>query len=267
MIAKLTVALCLLAAPAALAAERLNDEQIRDVIERIDRGFDEWKSGLERRNLDDATIKSAAGTIEVRRFLDDFEREIDHVKDRVKPESSAAPEVLALLRRGSDVERRARQQGASAASEWKALAGQLEILATAYGASWPVETADAQLGRMTDRELASNVDRLGQAADRLKGETDKAARQAKMDEAGRNRLKGSFDELSRVADDVESRLKDDRPASAEVDKLLGLVRQVGASTAALSLSPEGKSAWSTIQASVAGISRAFGVASPVGTMP
>ena len=46
---------------AGWTADRLNDKQLNQIIENIDDGFDHWKDNLERRNMDDAVIKSAAG--------------------------------------------------------------------------------------------------------------------------------------------------------------------------------------------------------------
>src|SRR5262245_30730202 len=106
-----------------LAADRLTDPQVTQLVESIGRGFDRWKDDLERRNLDDAVIKNAAGTIDVKKFLKDMEDAIDLVKDRLKSTYAAGPEVTALLRRASDVERRAKQDGGGEA--WKTLSGQL----------------------------------------------------------------------------------------------------------------------------------------------
>src|SRR5262245_25565083 len=110
---RLAALLCLLAAPPAGAAraERLTDEQVKKLIEDIDRGFDTWKDDLEKRNLDDAKITSPDRTIDVKSFLKNFEKAIDTVKGRFDPDYAASPEVLALLRLGSDVERWTRRPG------------------------------------------------------------------------------------------------------------------------------------------------------------
>jgi hypothetical protein len=78
------------------AADRLTDPQVKELAESIDRGFETWKDELERRKLDEAVIRSAAGTVDVGQFLKDMEKDIDLVKNRLGSSYSAGPEVTAL---------------------------------------------------------------------------------------------------------------------------------------------------------------------------
>jgi hypothetical protein len=66
------------------------------------------------------------------------------LKGRFKPEYAASLEVMALLRRGSDVELRNRRQSQTRSSVWPALGAKLEALAHAYGLAWPVESMTVQ---------------------------------------------------------------------------------------------------------------------------
>jgi hypothetical protein len=253
------VVLALMLAPAAASADRLTDEQLKAVLERIDERFDDFKDELERRNLDDAVIRTAAGTIDVARFLDEFERDIHQAKDRYKPSYSAGPEVLAVLRRGSDIERRY-QQGGRGASEWDALSEQLGLLAQAYGLEWPLTTMEVQGGRLNDQEAAEAAEQIARAAGRLKGEADKAAkRQGTRDEAGRQELERTISALEQSAKEVKSRVGDDRPASGELSQMLDRARETSTAIATLPLSSQGKTAWSTIERHGTALSRAFGV--------
>ena len=60
--------------------------QVKKLVEDIDAGYDTWKQGLEKKNLDDAVITSAERTVKVKDFLKDFEKAIDVLKDRFKPD-------------------------------------------------------------------------------------------------------------------------------------------------------------------------------------
>ena len=128
----------LLSAGSAAAADRLSDPLLTQLVQNIDRGFDAWKDDLERKNLDEALIKSAAGTIDVNKFLRSMADDIDTVKDKLKADYAAAPEVTALLRRASDVERRTQAQPPTSEA-WKPLSVQYAQLAAAYGLGWPVD--------------------------------------------------------------------------------------------------------------------------------
>jgi len=243
----------------AATTERLTDEQVKKLIQDIDIGYDTWKKGLEKENLDDAVITSAERTIRVKSFLEDFEKAIDGVKDRFKPDYAASPEVLALLRRGSDVELHNRRQGRTPSSEWPALATKLGTLAAAYGVGWPVQSMNVQASRLNDGELAARVEQVAKGAKALQGETEKAARANKsIDKAARESLKRSIQGFEQKAKDVQARLKEDRPASVEVGQLLSQARAIKETQGKLSL--PATASWQGIDAGLEALARSFDMA-------
>lgn len=255
--------LALLPSIGSAGAEHMTDEQVKKLIEDIDLGYDTWKKGLEKQNLDDAVITSAERTVRVKSFLEDFEKAIDVVKDRFKPNYAASPEVLALLRRGSDVELRNRRQGGAPSSEWPALGSKLGTLAAAYGLAWPVESMNVQAARLNDGELASRVEQVAKGAKLLQSETEKAAKAAKsIDKATRESLKLSIQRIEQKAKDVQSRVKEDRPASVEAGQLLSQTRDVKEMLIKLSLSSAGGASWKGIESGTDAIGHAFGMAKP-----
>jgi hypothetical protein len=247
-----------LAAPAAGATERLNDKQLEQHIKDVDHGFDAWKKELEERNFDDAVIKSASGTLDVKTFLRDFEKDLEKYDERFKSTYGAVPEAQALLRRASDVDRRYRQQGGPGASEWRALGDRFGTLAAAYGAPWPLEALDSPMSRLNDKELAARVQDIEKSAKKAGSEADKAAGQAKMDEARRTAMKEQFAEVTTSAKQVRERLADGRPCSAEVGELLSLVRRAGQAAASLAIAPDGRAALGTMHAGGSTLAKAFG---------
>src|SRR5512143_1661906 len=159
-----TLAVALVLPIGAAGAERMTDEQVKKLIEDIDAGYRTWKQALEKKNLDDAVITSAERTIKVKDFLKDFEKAIDLLKDRFNPGYAATPEVLTLLRRGTDVELRNRRENLTPDSAWLALSAKLAALAHAYQVAWPVEDVNARPARLNDDELAAKVEQMEGAA-------------------------------------------------------------------------------------------------------
>ena len=247
----------------AAGAERMTDEQVKKLIEDIDAGYKTWRQDLEKSNLDDAVITSAERTIKVKDFLKDFDQAIDVLKGRFKPDYAASPEVLALLRRGSDVELRNRRQSQTPRSAWTALGSKLDALAHAYGLAWPVESMSVQAARLNDGELAGKVERMENAAKQLQSETEKAAKANKsIDKATRASLKSSIQQLEQTAKEVRSRIKDDRPASVEVGQLLSQTTRVKETLAELSLPSAGGPAWPGIESGNEALARAFDLPKP-----
>jgi hypothetical protein len=244
------------------AAERMTDEQVKKLVEDIDAGYDAWKRGLEKENLDDAVIKTAERTIQVKVFLKDFEKAIDLVKDRYAPGSAAATEVLALLRLSSDVELRNRRQGLAPSSEWPALGAKLGALAGAYGLAWPIESMNVQPARLNDGELAARIQKMEASTKRLQSETEKAAKANKsIDKTTRESLKKSIQDLERTAKDVRERIQGDRPAEVEATKLLSQTGGIKKTLAGLSLPTAGET-WQGVDSGAQAVARSFDLPNP-----
>ena len=248
---------------AAMAAERMTDEQVKKHIQDIDGGFDTWKQALEKSNLDDVVITSAERTIKVKDFLKDFEKSIDAVKDRFRPDYAATPEVLTLLRRGSDVELRNRRQSLTPDSAWVALAAKLSTLAHAYAVAWPIEDMNVRPSRLNDSELAAKVEQMEAAAKLLRADSEKAAKANKaIDKPAREALKGQVQQVEQTAKGVRSRIKDDMPASVEVGQLFSQVAQVRDALAKLSLASAVQASWRGIEPGIEALAVAYDLPRP-----
>lgn len=244
----------------AHGAERLTDEQVKKLIEDIDSGYETWKKDLEKQNLDDAVITSAERTINVKTFLKDFEKSIDTVKGRFKSEYAATPEVLALLRLGSDVEQRNRRQ-ADPSSAWMPLGTKLESLARAYDVGWPLQSMQVKPVRLNDGELAAKVQQMEGAAKQVRSETERAAKANKaIDKASRESLKASIVQVEQMAKGVRTRIKDDRPASVEVGQLLAQTAKVDGTIKQLAL--PAPTAWAPIARGNEALARAYALSLP-----
>lgn len=259
----LTVLAIALAVPAGAArAERLTDEQIRGLLEDLDRAGQTWKKDLEREDVDKQVITSAERSVSVKAFLKDFEKAVDTAKSRFSSTNVADTEVLAVLRLGSDVEARSRRQGGTPWSSWVPLGAKLEALAGAYGVAWPIQSMDVAGGRVNDAAVVAKLDQLAVAAGRLRTEAEAAAKADKaIDKPSRDSLKASIQLMERLAKDVRSLTKSDRPASREVDQLLAEVGKVEATLTRMSILSR-MGAWQAVDASAQVIARAFSKAKP-----
>lgn len=253
-----------LAVPArAATTERLTDEQVRLLIDDIDRAYETWKQDLEKRNLDDAVLTSSERTVKVKDFLKDFEKAIDTFKSRFKSDYAASPEALTLLRRGSDVELRNRRQNLTPGSAWTVLAAKLSALGYAYGVGFPVESMNVLAARLNDGELAAKVEQMESAAKQLQKDVDKAAKADKaIDKPTREALKGQVQQLQQKAKDVRARIKEDRPASVETGQLLGDAAKLKERLSQLSLATAAAAAWSGIESGTEALGKAFELPKP-----
>jgi hypothetical protein len=259
----IVVALVGLAAP-GVAGERPTDVDIKKLSEAIDKGFDVWKDALEKNNLDDAKLTSASGTVDVKRFLNDFENEIHAFKDRFGKPDSAGPEATALLRRASDVERRYRANPSNTgAAAWSAMSAQFEQLADAYGTPWPIESTETRAMRLSDQELGAHLSALEQNSKQAKNEFDRSMSKDKSTpKTAREEVKRSFDGFTKQVKTLREDVKDRRPAQASAVAVLTSASTLGQRGSGLSLSPTGQSVWHSVDQHCEAIARAFGLPWP-----
>jgi hypothetical protein len=204
-----------------LAADRLTDRDVKDLVARIEQGRDRFDDALDDK-LKNSIQRGPSGEVNVKQFLNDFQESIDRLEERLKPEYAASSEAGALLRQASGIDRFFRQQppGTRGESEWNKLATDLKTLAAAYGTDFPLpENATAR--RVGDRELAGAADEVAKAGDRLKDSLNTDLKKdPSVDQAAREAIITEADQLSKDAKTLRDRVKGGKPSSAEASKLL-----------------------------------------------
>jgi hypothetical protein len=213
--------LAALAGSPVLAADRLTDKDVKALAERIDEGRDRFKDALDDKTKH-SVLRGPNGEVDVSRFLDDFNDNIDKLKDRLKPEYSASSEAATVLRQASAIDAFFKRQppGMRGESEWNRLTADFKTLAAAYGTTFPTPDS-APVRRVGDRELATSIDQVGKAADQLKKSLDNDLKKdTTMDKGARQAIVTQADQLAKDAHSVRDRVKDGKPSSAEADRMM-----------------------------------------------
>jgi hypothetical protein len=256
MKAMATILLALSAASTALAADRLTDRDVKSLVDRIDEGRDRFEDALDDQTKH-SIIRSPSGELNVEHFLDDFHKSIDRLHERLKSDYAASPEVAAVLRQGSAIERHFREQpaGRKGDSEWTRLATDLKSLADAYGAEFPLaETAVVR--RMGDGEVAAAADGVARTAQNLKKSLESDLKKdASIDKPSRDAIVREADQLAASAKTVRDRVRDGKPSSSEVGQLLTGAVKIGAFINGHHV-PSAAAAWTAIGSSLQGVASA-----------
>jgi hypothetical protein len=214
---------CLLAVAAspALAADRLTDRDVKDLVARIEDGRDRFDNSLDSK-FKNSVLRDPDGEVNVERVLNSFQESIDRLEESLKPGYAGSTEAGMLLRQGSALDRYFRQQpgGTKGESEWNRLATDLKTLAAAYGGGFPVSEG-ATFRRIGDRELSDSVKLLGDSAQQLKKALDSDLKNdASIDTPSRDAIVGEANLLTKNAKTLRERLNDGKPSSAEADEVL-----------------------------------------------
>jgi hypothetical protein len=245
-----------------LAADRLTDRDVKGLITRIEQGRDKFDDELDGK-LKDSVLRQPTGEVNVKDVLNDFQKSIDRVEERLKPEYAASAEVATLLRRASGIDAFFRQQppGTKGESEWNRLASDLKVLAVAYGAEFPL-SADAAVRRIGDGELVTAVSQVAATSDQLKKSLDNDLKKdPTVSKEARQAAIAELEQLTKDAKALRGRVKDAKPSSAEASKLLAQAAKVQGFVASHQ-GPTSAAAWKATAGHVQVVATAYGTPWP-----
>lgn len=200
----------------AQSVDRLSDKDVKQVIDGVDAARDRFEDQLDGK-VKNAVIRGTAGEINVKNTLEDFQKDLDKLKERYNGSYAASAEVEAVLRRANaiGVVMKAQPTGTKGASEFDRLSMELRRLAAAYHADFPLAEG-ATVRRIGDGEAAAAAGAVASQAEQLKRLVNDDKTMAKPDKEA---LKADVDQVVKQAKLVQSRLKESKPASGDARAL------------------------------------------------
>lgn len=116
---------------------RLNDEQVKNLLGRIERDADRFRKSLDS-SLDKTSFDGTKAEDNINDFVKEFEHATDHLKDRFSKKQSAAGDAEGVLQRAARIDTFMQNHRLTerAQNDWAQLRRSLDELATAYGVSW-----------------------------------------------------------------------------------------------------------------------------------
>ena len=244
-------------APQHARAERMTDRDLKALVDRLDGKRDRFEDALEGK-LKSSILRGPNGEVDVDRFLTDFERSVNELKDRMGEQYVASTEAATVLRQASAIERFFRLQppGTRGESEWNELAADFKVLAASYGTIFPTPD-NASVRRLSRGELAKIADSAARGADQFRKLLDTDLKKdTSLDNTARTALVREVDELKKDGETVRSRVEDDQPASAEIDRLLARAVKIQQSVSGRQL-PTATTAWTQLSTHLHGLAGAF----------
>jgi hypothetical protein len=241
----------------ALAQDRLTDRDVKALVSRIEDARDKFDNALDG-DLKNKVLRGPNGEVDVKNFLNDFQKNIDRLEERLKPEYAASAEVGTLLKQGNSIDTFFRQHkpGTKGESEWNRLAADLKTLATAYGATFPLPES-AMVRRMGDGEVAATAEQLSKSASQLKKSLDADLKKnPAVDKATRDEILQEADDWSKEAKALRSRVKDGKPSSGELQQVLSRASRLQ-SFIKNNQVPAAASAWTGLDGQVQALAAAY----------
>jgi len=247
----------------AEAADRLLDKDVKQLIEQIKSARDRFDDELDD-NAKHSRFRSPNGEVDVHQFLEDFGDQIDRLKDRFKDDYSASTEARVVLQQATSIDRFVHSQppGTKGESEWTRLADHLKALAATYGTTFPLPT-DAPVRRLNDKEVETAADGLERGAEQLGKAIESAMKNDKsFDPVAGKSLVTQADQLSHGAKALREQLSDEKPSSAEAQRVLQQIAQLRAAVEGRALPSPIVNAWSALGSNIRIVSQGYGAGVP-----
>jgi hypothetical protein len=247
------------AASAAVAqtGERLTDKDVKAIIDEVDTGRDKFEGNLDG-DFKSKTLRGPQGETRVAGALQDYQDSTKKLQERFTSDYSASAEAAAVLKQSMQID--AFMKGPSSPTdgreEWERQTMYLKRLAEAYGTTFPLP-GGATVRRMNDKEVADAAGAVAEQAEQVKRAVEADTTLAKPDQEA---LKTEVDGIIKQAKTLESRLKDDKPATADARLLKEKV--VALTAAGRRFPPTVMSTIGGLRAPLEKLDQAFGVARP-----
>jgi hypothetical protein len=248
------LSLCALPALGQTGLERLNDKDVKLIIDQVDDGRDKFEGNLDGA-FKGSTLRGPTGETKVSGALQDYQDSTKKLQDRFSADYSASAEASAVLRQSTAIDAfmRSQKPDMKGRSEWDRQAAIVKRLAEAYGATFPLPNG-MSARRLNDKETAAVANQLAEAANNVKSDIDKV--QA-IPKPAREAAKKDVELLAKQANAVKSRTSDGKPATAEVRQLVDQVGKVQAFVVANPLLPAGN--WQAVHLALGKLEQAFGL--------
>jgi hypothetical protein len=241
-----------------LFAERLSDADVRALFERLDWERDRFEDQLDGK-IKRSILRGPGAEVNVQRFLDDLQENIDKLKERFTADYAASAEVTTLIAQATAIQRFMAVQppNLDGASEWNRFSQTLKYIATVYGTAMPIPEGQ-QARRMNDREVERAADQLAEHADLLKKDLSASLKVVPTNDlATRDDAITNADALKIEAEILADTVGDGKPASGELQAVLARARVLRAAAAAYAGAPAAKRAWEMIEADLDTLGQAF----------
>jgi hypothetical protein len=252
------VVVAVLVAKPAVSADRLPDKDVKSLIERIDKERDRFEDQLDGK-IKSSIIRNPGGEVNVERFLDDLQANVDKLKERFQSDYAASAEVTTVLRQGTDIQRFMATQppDLDGASEWNRLAASLGELARVYATSFPISEGQ-QARRFNDRELGKIAADLAKSADQFKVDLESALKtDTTIDQPTKDSTVHEVKGLKEDAEKLASTLDDGRPASGEAKAVLARAAKIRTAASGRTLSAAAQTAWTSVETGLEKVAKAF----------
>jgi YMGG-like Gly-zipper len=263
--AALAAALALASGGMAVAAQqpsRSNDQQVEDLLSRIDERTDTFRSSFDRA-IDRNPINGTRAEEQINQSVKDFAEATDRLRDRVNDRRAGTADVEEVLNRAlliGDFMMR-NPLDAQAESDWNALRGDLDQLARVYGVTESWTFSGNTTARVDDKEVEQLLKRIEQGADQFRKSLDKALDDSAIDDStAEDNINHFVTEFAESTDHLSDHFGRNQVITNDIEDVLRRGVSIDGFMQRHRLDEQAENDWVTLRRDLDNLARAYHVA-------
>ncbi|MEP7343109.1 MAG: hypothetical protein ABI977_35620 [Acidobacteriota bacterium] len=201
---------------------RANHEQVKNLIERVEKDADAFRAGL-KDALDKSHFDDTKAEDNINQYVKDFEHATNRLKDHFGEDNTAVAAAEEVLRRGavidSFVDRRWLSQRVQ--RDWRTLHRDLSELARAYHVGWSWSNSTIQPYRVSQDNMKQLVEWIEKRSDSFRASLDDALDKSRFDGSKReDNINGFVKDFEVATDQLKDHYADNYSAVGAVTEVL-----------------------------------------------
>jgi DNA repair exonuclease SbcCD ATPase subunit len=252
---------CLSAAAQTGRPYRLTEQQIKNLLDRIEKGADRFRGSL-KDALSDSRFDDTRSEDRINDFVKEFESATDRLEERFDDDRSATGAVEEVLRRAASIDSFMIRHSLSsrAQTDWASLRSNLDELARAYNVAWSWAGLTNRPYRISDAQLKNLLERIEKGADRFRDSLKDALSRSRFDDTRAeddiNQFVKDFEEAS---DRLEGRFDSKRSAASDAEEVLRRAARIDDFMTRNRLTPRALDDWMRLRTDLDQLATAYDV--------
>jgi len=241
---------------------RVSDQQVTDVLGRMDSGIAAFRSSFDQA-IDRDRINGSRAEDDINHTVNDFKQATDRLRDRVHNRRADVTDLEDVIRRASMIDAFMTNNalGATVDHDWQGLRGNLDELGRAYGVKTNWSGSPNAVSRVNDQQVGRLLTRTKKNADGFRHSLDHALSGSRIDAL---REEDSIQQLVVDFTETTSHLRDHFDRRQVVTNDIEDVLRRGVSIDGFmqrhQLGVEAESDWLTVRHDLDELARAYNVA-------
>jgi hypothetical protein len=262
VIALTRVSVIVAAQTAQQGPNRLSDQQLADIVRRIDAGSAAFRTSFEQA-INRSRINGTRAEDDGRQSVNDFTQATDRLRDRVQNGRAGVADVEDVLRRASVIDGFITSNALDAAVErdWRSLRVDLDELARAYGVTSNWTGSPYVPSRANDQQVRQLLTRTKNDADRFRQSLDRALSGSRIDGSrGDDNIDQFVMDLTETTNHLIDHFDRRQVVTNDVEDVLRFGVSIDGFMQRHQLATQAENDWLTVRRDLDEVARAYNVA-------